>query len=180
MNKLKRKTVFLRSWSRVFIDTSVSGCLSLPTASFSLPVTLPGHLREAQLPITVHVEHPQLPGHKRHPVTHRHLLPSLPPAVGWRDPLRLGAGPAPPQESCDPPGPAQRSHLRWSACTPAAWAHHRAGSPSSAGPTRSPGRREGFAGCPHPWLSQRGCPTSRDPAQPTPCPQPTLSSLASM
>lgn len=57
--------------------------------------------------------------------------------------------------ACHPPGVLRplegtqcpSSHSQWSVCTPAAWARHRAGSPSSAGPTRSPGRR-GFC-----WLS---------------------------
>lgn len=161
MSKLKRKTVFLGSWSRLFLDTSVSGCLSLPTASFSPPVTLPGHLREAQLPVAVHVEHPQLPGHKQQPVTRCLLLPSLPPTVGWRKPQ---GGTALPRESRHPPGPARRSHLRWSACTPAAWARRRAGSPSSAGPTRSPGRR-GLC-----WLSPSPAVPAGTPRQQGPVP----------
>lgn len=89
-------------------------------------MTLPGHLGEAQLPITVHVKHPQLLGHKQCPVTHRLLLPCVPPPGVLRPPV--GA-------QCP------RSHLQWSVCTPAAWARHRAGLPSSAGLTRSPGRR---------------------------------------
>lgn len=66
------------------------------------------------------------------PVTHHLLLPCMPPAWGAETPVG---------------DTVPRSHLRWFVCTPAAWARHRAGSPSSAGPTRSPGRG-GFC-----WLS---------------------------
>lgn len=87
-----------------------------------------------------------------------------------------GGGPArAPGEPLSP----RRSHSRWSACTPAAWARRRAGSLSSAGPTRSPGRTDLH------WLSHHprwGCPTLGNLSQlpPTACPPPTLSSLASM
>lgn len=58
----------------------------LPQLFFSLPMTLPGHLREAQLPITIHVKHPQLWGYQQYPVTHQLLLPCTPPTWGAETP----------------------------------------------------------------------------------------------
>lgn len=61
------------------------------------------------------------------------LAPSLPPAATtgpWKSKRPRGPKPNVPT-GC---------HIRWSACTPAAWPHRTAGSPSSAGPTRSPAR----------------------------------------
>lgn len=103
------------------------------------------------------------PGHPlppRHPKRGAAMAPGSPPP-----PVGPGWG-CPPCSGC---------HLRWSACTPAAWARRTAGLLSSAGRTKSP---VGTGTAPSRWLS----PSSDNGDVPAPAPrsQPTLSSLASM
>lgn len=130
-SKLKRKTVFLGSWSRLSLEASVLGCLSLPTARDLTGTSLRAPAsRHHSCRTSAAVGTQAAPGHS--------LPPPLPPTCrGWRDPHE-GTCAAP--RRAVSPGITSRSHLRWSVCTPAAWARHRAGSPSSAGLTRSPGR----------------------------------------
>lgn len=78
------------------------------------------------------------PGHPlppRHPKRGAAMAPGSPPP-----PVGPGWG-CPPCSGC---------HLRWSACTPAAWARHTAGLLSSAGRTKSP---VGTGTAPSRWLS---------------------------